>query len=123
MATILLSIKPEYSRKIFDGTKKYEYRKRLAKRRIDKIVVYSSSPIQKVIGEVAVNGILSMNPTLLWEYTKGNAGISTDKYQEYFSGYSFASAYELGKTTLYKAPKSLSEYGIKQPPQSFIYLD
>ncbi|MFR5844991.1 MAG: ASCH domain-containing protein [Oscillospiraceae bacterium] len=32
MATILLSIKPEYANKIFDGQKHYEYRKRIPKK-------------------------------------------------------------------------------------------
>ena len=36
MSTILLSIKPEYAKKIIDGTKKYEFRKRLAKHPVTK---------------------------------------------------------------------------------------
>ena len=54
MSTILMSIKPEYVNKIFDGTKRYEYRKKLCKQRIDKIIVYSSSPIKKIVGELII---------------------------------------------------------------------
>ena len=54
MATILLSIKPEYANKIFDGQKHYEYRKRIPKKEVSKIVVYSSAPEQAVIGEFEV---------------------------------------------------------------------
>lgn len=54
MATILLSIKPEYANRIFDGSKKYEFRKHLPQKKIDKIVVYSTDPVQRVIGEVEV---------------------------------------------------------------------
>ena len=82
MCTILLSIKPEYSKNIFNGTKKYEFRKKLAKKSIDKIIVYSSSPEKQVIGEVKVLGTLSLNPSLLWETTKKEAGISRIKYGE-----------------------------------------
>lgn len=46
MATILLSIKPEYVDKIFTRTKKYEYRKRLSQLPVDKIIVYSTDPIK-----------------------------------------------------------------------------
>ena len=46
MATILLSIKPEYANKIFDGQKRYEYRKRIPKKEVSKIIVYSSAPEQ-----------------------------------------------------------------------------
>ena len=57
MSIILMSIKPEYVDKIFSGEKKYEYRKRLCKEKIDTIIVYSSSPIQKVVGELKIKQI------------------------------------------------------------------
>ena len=44
MATILLSVKPKYIEKIFNGTKKYEFRKKLAKLDVSKIILYSTSP-------------------------------------------------------------------------------
>ena len=47
MCTILLPIKPEYANKIVDQTKLYEYRKSICKRNIDKIVIYSTSPVKK----------------------------------------------------------------------------
>ena len=37
MATILLSIKPEYVERIFNGSKKYEFRKHLPQEKVDKI--------------------------------------------------------------------------------------
>lgn len=123
MSTILLSIKPEYVKKIFEGTKKYEFRKHLSQKNVEKIVVYSSSPEQVVIGEVKVIGTLSMKPSPLWEFTKKEAGISRAKFREYFHGCTEAFAYKLGEATLYESPKSLNAYGIKQAPQSFVYLD
>lgn len=122
MATILLSIKPEYSKRIFDGTKKFEFRKHLAQYKVTRIVVYSTFPEMAVIGEVEVIDTLSMKPTPLWELTKKTAGISRKKYREYFRSCDKACAYKLGKTTSYKTPKKLSDYGIKQAPQSFVYL-
>lgn len=35
MSTILISIKPEYVEKIFDGNKKHEYKRRLANKAVD----------------------------------------------------------------------------------------
>jgi len=122
LSIILLSIKPEYSDRIFSGEKKYEFRKHLANKKISKIVVYSSSPVQKVIGEVEVISTLAMKPSPLWELTKKEAGISREKFRKYFSGCKMAFAYKLGETKLYDSPKSLSEYGIKNAPQSFVYL-
>ena len=44
MRAILLSIKPEYVEKIFDGTKKYEYRKTKCKEKVGKINIYKLIP-------------------------------------------------------------------------------
>lgn len=123
MSTILLSIKPEYSSRIFDGTKKYEFRKHLAKKDVEKLIVYSSSPEQLVIGEVNVTETLSMKPSPLWEITKKEAGISRVKFRAYFKGCKNAYAYKLGEFLKYDTPKKLIEFGIKYPPQSFVYID
>lgn len=123
MSTIILSIKPEYSSRIFNGTKKYEFRKHLAKKDISKIIVYSSSPEKRIIGEVKVIGTLSLKPSMLWEIVKNDAGISREKYREYFRNCKNAYAYVLGEFVKYDIPKTLSEFGIKYPPQSFMYID
>ena len=76
MKALLLSIKPEYVEKILQGTKKFEYRKRLAKEDVSVIYIYSTSPSMKVVASVQVIGRLSASPTALWEKTKAAAGIS-----------------------------------------------
>ena len=123
MRTILLSIKPEYCDRIFTGTKKYEFRKHLAQDTVCKIVVYSTAPEKKVLGEVEVKGTITMKKTPLWEYTKEFAGISREKYRQYFQNCVEAHAYVLGETKLYDEALTLEEYGITQAPQSFVYLD
>ena len=122
MASILLSIKPEYVERIFSGSKKYEFRKRLANKAVGKILIYSTAPIMKVVGEVQIVETISASPTALWESTKKFAGISRDKYREYYKGCKVAYAYRLGQVTRYEPPKELSEFNINLPPQSFIYL-
>lgn len=122
MAAILLSIKPEYVEKIFAGSKKYEFRKRLANKAVGKILMYSTAPIMKVVGEVQIVETISTSPTALWECTKKFAGISRDKYREYYKDCKIAYAYRLGQVTRYEPPKELSEFNINMPPQSFIYL-
>ena len=82
MATILLSIKPEYVAKIFDHTKKYEFRKRIPQRPIDKIVMYSSNPEQHIVGEFEVLETIKMKPSPLWETTKRAVGITRAKYRK-----------------------------------------
>lgn len=122
MNTILLSIKPEYANKILEGTKRYEFRKHLAQGAITRILLYSSSPEKRIVGEVEVVGTLTMKKTPLWECTKTSAGINRKKFREYFRGCSLAHAYQLGKAIKYDQPKNLADYGIVQAPQSFVYL-
>ena len=122
MKSILLSIKPEYAERIFSGSKKYEFRKRLANRAVNKILMYSTAPIMKVVGEVQIIETISASPTTLWECTKKYAGISRDKYREYYKGCNVAHAYRLGQVTRYEIPKEISEFKISSPPQSFVYL-
>lgn len=120
--SIMLSINPEYVEKILAGSKKYEFRKRLANKTVDKIIIYSTSPIMKVVGEVEVIKVISSSPSALWEQTKKSAGISRDKYRKYFKGCKVAYAYQLGEVVKYNPPKKLSEFNVNLPPQSFIYL-
>ena len=122
MKSILLSVNPEYVERIFSGTKLYEYRKRLPKEQVSKIIVYSTHPEMKVIGEVEVIGLISGSPTAVWEQTKKNAGISREKYRKYFKGCKIAYAHKLGQITAYDIPKVLSDFGLSNPPQSFIYI-
>lgn len=120
---ILLSVKPEYIDRIFDGSKGYEYRRKLANRSIDAIVLYATYPIKKVVGEVEVVKTISASPTVLWEKTKHLSGITRERYRKYFQGQKTANAYELGVVQRYPEAKKLEEYGIKSAPQSFAYLD
>jgi len=122
LKSILLSINPEYVEKIFSGSKKYEFRKRLANKPVGKILMYSTAPIMKVVGEVQIVETISASPTALWESTKKFAGISRDKYREYFKGCKIAYAYRLGQVIRYEPPKELSDFNISFPPQSFVYL-
>ena len=123
MKAILLSIKPEYVDRILTGTKKYEYRKRLARSNSSVLLVYSTSPVMKVVAKVEIRGTISAAPSTLWEQTKNNAGISRKKYREYFHGCKKAYAYKLGKVEIFNPPRDLSDYDVTLAPQSFSYVD
>jgi len=122
METILLSIKPEYVELILAGIKQFEYRKRLATKPVEKIIIYETEPTMQIVGEVTVIETISASPDSLWEKTKEQAGISPSKYQDYFMGCDTANAYRLGEVTKYSNPKKLADFNIQHPPQSFIYV-
>lgn len=123
MSKILMPINPIYVEKILSGTKKYEYRKTLPKKNIDKMIIYSTSPIKKVIGEAEILEILIDDKEKIWELTKDNSGINKKFYNDYYKNKDKAVAYKLGKITKYKKEKDLAEYNINYSPQSFVYLD
>ena len=123
MSKILLAIKPEYVEKIFNQTKLYEFRRKIPQKPIKTVVVYATEPEHIIVGEFEVMEVLSMKPTPLWEMTKKTAGITRAKYREYFRDCRTAYAYKIGRIQLYGSPKSIEELGIKQPPQSFVYLE
>ena len=122
MCNILISINPEHVENIFNGSKKYEYRKIRCKQDIDKIIIYSTYPIMKVVGEAKVEEILEDSPDNIWEETKKYSGIDLKFYQKYFKDRSKAIAYKLTDIKKYNEPKDLASYGIKTAPQSFIYV-
>ena len=124
MKAVLLSIKPEFAHKIFDGTKKYEFRKQIFKdSSIKKVIVYSSSPEQKVIGEFKIDTILRDTPSAIWLQTRDYSGISQAFYDEYFRGRQNAYAIKVASTRIYEQKKDLSDFDIMFPPQSFASVE
>ena len=122
MCNMLISINPQHVENIFNGTKKYEYRKIRCKQEVDKIIIYSTYPIMKIVGEAKVEKILEDSPDNIWEETKNYSGIDLKFYQQYFKDRSKAIAYKLTNIKIYSIPQELSSYGIKSAPQSFIYV-
>lgn len=120
---VLLSIKPEFAFKIFDGTKKFEFRKTIFKNKeVKTVVVYASSPIQKVIGEFEIEKILDYDLETLWNLTQNDSGISEDFFYKYFAEKERGYAIEIKKTKKYNNPKNLQKEFNIFPPQSFAYL-
>jgi len=124
MATILLPIKPKYATKILNGEKNIEFRKSFPKEDVDKIVIYATAPISRIIGEVEViEEHTEKNISLLSYYLLNKAfkiGITEDEFNKYYKNKSFVYYYKLGEVTKYD--KSLKDIGINYAPQNFVYL-
>ncbi len=119
---VVLSIKPEFANKIFDGTKKYEFRKAIFKNeKIKTVIVYSSSPVQQVIGEFEIERIINHDIDTLWNLTKQESGITEDYFYKYFADRLEGFAIQIKKVKKYKTPKCLRADFNLFPPQSFAY--
>jgi predicted transcriptional regulator len=122
VSEILISINAEFVDKIMSGEKRYEFRTRIAKKKVDKIIIYCTFPKRMVLAEAEIVGTLAMSPEELWEKTSKEAGISKERFFRYFAGRKVAYAYALGKVTSFPNGKPLSDFGCKSAPQSFIYV-
>lgn len=122
---ILLSIKPKYVTEIFEGRKKFEYRKSIFKRKdIKSVVVYATKPVGKIIGEFEIGNVLEFSPNVLWEKTKDFSGIDKDEYMRYFNDRDRGFAIGIKSFIIYDKPLKLNEFDetIKVAPQSFRYI-
>ncbi len=120
---VLLSIKPEYAFKIFEGTKRFEFRKVIFKNpNIKTVVVYASSPVQQVIGEFEIEEIFSYDPKAIWKMTKEFSGITEDFFYDYFANREIAHAIKIKEAKKYVRPMSIKDDFNVVPPQSYVYL-
>lgn len=120
---VLLSIKPEYANKIFSGEKKFEFRKRIFKNiKVKTVVVYSTMPVGKIIGEFSIEKIHEDTPDSIWNKTKSYSGIDKKFFEEYYYGRDVAFAIEIGKVKLYDEEINPKENRVNfVAPQSFMY--
>lgn len=121
---ILLSIKPEYAEKILDGTKRFEFRRRVhAHPEVESVIIYATMPVGRVIGEFSIERIHSAPPSVIWDLTRLHSGITRNFYRRYFSGRKIAHAIEIRDVKRYEEPQPLKNYlpsGVA--PQSYAYV-
>ena len=119
----LLSIRPPYAKAILCGEKRYEFRRHIFTREVNTVLIYVTTPVQRVVAEFEVLSVLHEPLSLLWERTKDYAGIEEELFYKYFEGLEFGYAIEIGTVLTYDTPYCPTErLGVK-PPQSFLYVD
>lgn len=118
----VFSIHPRFAKLILSGKKACEYRRRLPAKNISSILIYATSPISKIIGEVKVENVLLLKKEELWSLTTQIGGISKSEFDEYFHGAPKAGALLLSNPVSYKKPLTIEEVGLTRPPQSFCYM-
>lgn len=116
---VILSIKPEYVAEIKARRKRFEFRKTIFKQPVEKVYIYSSSPVSKVVGEFEPVDVITGTPGDVWKQTGKYAGITKDFYDEYFGGKQTAYAIVIQNIKFYDQPKDLPFHA----PQSFRYIE
>ena len=127
---LLISIKPQYAKKIFKGEKTIELRKS-APTRASKgsyMLIYVTAPVKELWGICKIENIIKDNPKLLWENFGEKTGISKQEFNNYYAEYNNAFGIEL------KDIKNLLDRSVNldclksmipgfMPPQTYRYLE
>jgi len=125
---VLLSIKPKYVEEIKNGKKRYEFRKSLCstknREKLEKIFIYSSAPVKKIVARFFVEEILEDHPESLWNKCKEVSGIKQVDFFKYFKDKNSGLAIKISEIKFFKNPieprKIIPNFS---PPQSFCYVD
>ncbi|MGQ4913669.1 MAG: ASCH domain-containing protein [Candidatus Asgardarchaeia archaeon] len=125
---LLMSVKPIYAKLIFEGRKKYEFRKKIPTLQYNsRVIVYASSRVRAIVGEFRVGNVYYMSIPDLWKLAKEKeGGVTKKQFFEYFRGYSHGYAIEI--LAPFKYPKELTLDEIRKvipgfnPPVNFMRI-
>ena len=122
---VILSIRPKFCQLIFDGQKKYEYRKRVFTRSdMEKVYIYATKPICSIVGYFIVDHVIESSPSQVWEMTHDGSGITKELYDAYFKNCDMAHAIKIGEVVKLDKPidpkKAIKDF---HAPQNYMYVD
>lgn len=127
---LLISIKPQYAKKIFKGKKTIELRKSAPLRAgIDSyMLIYVTSPVKELWGVCKIAGLIKDKPEIIWEKFGEKTGISKGEFDNYYEETNNAFCIELKevksllghKINLEKLKKIIPGFN---PPQTYRYID
>lgn len=124
---ILLSIKPIHAMKIMEGIKNIEVRRKIGKsfKPNTKIIIYSSSPMQHIIGSAIIDKVVKKKPEDVSTDELVQACLQKSELDSYLSNNCecfLIYLKEIKKAEKYITMKELNNIGIKIP-QSFRYIN
>lgn len=120
---LLISIKPEFVKKILAYEKLYEFRKSIFKEDVDKIFIYSTYPVKKIVGYFEVNEIICESPQELWNSFSEVSGISKKDFFKYYAKSNEGFAIKIDNLHIFEEYIDMSQYDDFRAPQSFCYVE
>ncbi|RZN34412.1 MAG: hypothetical protein EF813_09920 [Methanosarcinales archaeon] len=122
---VLLSIRPKYVNEIVNGNKKYEFRKSVFRKRgnINKVYIYASSPVKRIVGAFTIETIIEEHPEELWRICKDSSGIAEVEFFDYFRNKDKGYAIKIGALELFDPVNPKDRVPDFIPPQSFCYTN
>ncbi|HHD15651.1 MAG TPA: hypothetical protein ENK47_02975, partial [Euryarchaeota archaeon] len=92
---VLLSMKPQYVEKVLSGEKKYEFRKRIWKKNVDRVFIYATSPVKRIVASFVPGEIVEGAPEDLWNRFKEESGVPEIEFRDYYSNSTSGFAIEI----------------------------
>ena len=124
---IFVSIHPQYAEKILDGIKTIELRRRFPSLNgfSGRLLIYSTTPVQSVIGYAEIEDVHYRTVNDLWLEFRKEAQIKKSDFLDYFTGTTHGYGIELKNPKRFTEPLSIDylkeNYGMIAP-QSYRYL-
>lgn len=123
---VVLSVRPQYSDKIFEGKKTVELRRRfpVAAPRGTIAYIYSTSPVRAMMGSTEIENVIKLPVREIWKKFGKMAQITKTDFDDYFAGVKEGFALKISNAKPFSRPVNLTElrdrFGF-EPPQSFLY--
>jgi len=122
-SSVILSIHPEYSRKILAGKKTWEFRKRIWNdENVSMIYIYETAPTSAIVGVIKDFEIFRDRPWKLYDEAGQGSGIDFDEFDDYFENVEIGYGIQIYSVVGFFEPIALSDFGISKPPQNFCYI-
>lgn len=121
---VILSIKPIYANNILSGGKRVEFRKKIFKKSVERVYIYSSSPKKMIVGYFTIRTIVEDTPANLWRKFNDVGGIDKDNFFEYFKDADIGFSIVINKVVKFDEEKDPVDFLENfTAPQSYIYLE
>ena len=124
---VLISIRPQYARRIMSGEKTVEFRKVCFSNPNSKVYVYSSSPVRKILGYFEVEKIVKADPKSLWHQFAAVGYVDTKDFQKYYEGKQQGYAICIKRFVNFRQAIDINDVFDEKfnihPPQNYMYID
>ena len=102
-----------------------EARRSWAAEPVDVLLIYSSTPVQKIVAAVNVVNVTEGSPTALWNLSQEKCGgVTRQLIYDYFTGRKTGFAIEIADVLEFEQPVDPKKlFKGFRAPQSFMYLD
>ena len=117
---LIISIKPQFVEKILSGEKKYEFRRRIYKQKVEKIYIYQTLPQQGIVAYFTPGEIIKDTPQNLWDRFSHISGTTKEHLLDYLHDLDEAYAIEITNLKTFNEPFIHDDI---KAPQSYKYID